>query len=66
MRWRLDEFENLIIKVIIVMLLGFGVGFLMNHIWIKAIEALSIGVLLLLIYLLGNKIDDFMKDDEVQ
>ncbi|MNO68527.1 hypothetical protein D3C76_593610 [compost metagenome] len=63
---RLGKLENLIIKVIIVILLGFGVGFFMIHDWVKAIESISIGVLLLSIYLMGKKIDDFMKDDEFQ
>jgi len=64
-RW-LNKLENPIIKVVIVVLFGFGVGFLINHDWINAVEAMSIGALLLLIYRLGKKIDDSTRDDEDQ
>lgn len=64
-RW-LNKFENPIIKVVIAVLFGFGVGFLINHDWINAVEAISIGALLLLIYRLGMKIDDSTRDDEGQ
>ncbi|WP_270406956.1 hypothetical protein [Paenibacillus timonensis] len=40
------------------MLLGFGVGFLINHVWVHGIEAISMGILLFLIHLLGKRIDD--------
>lgn len=64
-RW-INKFENPIIKVVIVVLFGFGVGFLINHDWINAVEAISIGTLMLLIYLLGKKIDDSTRDEEDQ
>ncbi|MOA09340.1 hypothetical protein D3C78_1291630 [compost metagenome] len=62
---RLGMSENSIIKVLITLLLGFGVGFLINHVWIQGTEAICMGILLLLIYLMGKRLDDFTKDDEV-
>lgn len=62
-RW-LSRIENRIIKIVIVVLLGFGVGFLINHVWSKAIEAISIGILLLLVYLMGKRLDKYMNDDD--
>lgn len=64
-RW-LNKFENPIIKVVVVVLFGFGIGFLINHDWINSVEAISIGALLLLIYRLGKKMDDSMRHDEDQ
>ncbi len=58
MRKRLDMVENSIIKVLLTVLLGFGVGFLINHVWVHGIEAISMGILLFLIHLLGKRIDD--------
>jgi len=52
--------------MVIVVLLGFGVGFLINHDWMNAVEAIGIGALLTLIYLLGKKMDKLSRDDEDQ
>jgi len=63
-RWT-GKLEDVLIKVTIVMLFGFGVGMIIiREDWIKAIEALGIGMLMLAIYLMGKKIDGFMKDDD--
>jgi uncharacterized membrane protein YbjE (DUF340 family) len=61
-----SKLENPIIKMVIVVLLGFGVGFLINHDWMNAVEAIGIGALLTLIYLLGKKMDKLSRDDEDQ
>ncbi|WP_079914809.1 hypothetical protein [Paenibacillus sp. 32352] len=59
------KLEDILIRVTIVMLFGFGVGMIsIQEDWIKAIEAIGIGTLMLAIYLMGRKIDGFMKDDD--
>ncbi|NGM85266.1 hypothetical protein G5B47_22950 [Paenibacillus sp. 7124] len=58
------KLEDILIKVTIVMLLGFGAGMISIRNWITAIEAIGIGTLMLVIYLMGRKIDGFMKDDD--
>lgn len=62
-RW-LDKLENPSFKVFTVIMLGLGVGFIINHEWGSAVEAIAIGFLMFLIYRLGRKIDGFMKDDD--
>lgn len=63
-RWA-GKLEDVLIKVTIAMLFGFGVGMIiLREVWIQAIEALGIGTLMLAIYLMGRKIDGFMKDDD--
>ncbi|KZS45568.1 hypothetical protein AWU65_06345 [Paenibacillus glucanolyticus] len=52
--------ENSIIKTVITLLLGFGAGFLLNHDWRQGTEAMCMGILLFLIYLLSKRIDDNM------
>lgn len=65
MKKRIGMLEDILIKVIIVMLFVFGVGMaIIREDRIKAIEALGIGMLMLAIYLMGKKIDKFMKDDD--
>ena len=61
---RIDKFEKSSIKVIISILLGFGVGFLITKDWVKAVEALSIGGLMSMIYLLGTRINEYTKDED--
>lgn len=63
-RW-LDKLENPSFKVLTVIMLGLGGGFIINHEWGNAFESIAIGLLIFLIYQLGRKIDGFMKDDEI-
>ncbi|MCK8488266.1 hypothetical protein M0651_13895 [Paenibacillus sp. MBLB2552] len=62
-RW-LDKLENPIFKVLIIIMLGLGTGFLLNHDWNRAIESITIGFMMFLIYRSGRKVDGFIKDDE--
>ncbi|UJF33745.1 hypothetical protein [Paenibacillus hexagrammi] len=65
MKQRIGILEGILIKVTIVMLFGFGVGMIsIQEDWRKAIEAIGIGTLMLAIYLMGRKIEGFMKDDD--
>jgi len=59
------KLEDVLIKVTIVVLFGFGVGMIIiREDWIKTIEAFGIDMLMIAIYLMGKKIDGFMKDDD--
>ncbi|MEO3946746.1 hypothetical protein [Gorillibacterium sp. CAU 1737] len=64
MKQKLGILEGILIKVTIAMLFGFGVGMISIRNWITAIEAIGIGTLMLAIYLMGRKINGFMKDDD--
>ncbi|GFZ93874.1 hypothetical protein GCM10008018_45400 [Paenibacillus marchantiophytorum] len=62
-RW-FDKNEDTIIKIVIAVFLGFGVGFAMNHEWLRAIESISICVLQFFIYRWGKKLDGHKGEED--